>query len=263
MAQQVIAWTLAGFFWLVGVVVLAKSKWNTGSLMIWLLAVVFSLWGLFPVQVAALAASCLGYWLWRLFWAGLLALAALILFLAIAGKKCSLQGNEAAIIVLGAGLQRTVVSDVLERRLLASYRAFAENPAALVVVSGGQGRGEDIPEAVAMQRWLEERGVPLKQIVVEGKSTSTETNLQYSKTLLQARGISPTLPVAVVTNTFHCYRARCYARGAGFAQVRSLPASMSRSTYLQNYLREALAVLFMWLFRRPHKTAPGQPGEKG
>ncbi len=251
MAQQVAVWCAAGFFLFAGVVVLVKSKWNAGSALIWLLAAVFTLWGLFPAQVAAFTARGPGLWLMLLFWLALVLLAVLMVFLALAGRGGSAKGDEAAIIVLGAGLHRTRVSDILERRLWAALQASEQNPAALVVVSGGQGRGEDIPEAAAMQSWLVAQGLPEGRILAEDKSTSTRTNLQFCRALLEARGLPPQAPVAVVTNTFHCYRARCYARQAGFGEVRSIPASMNRPTFLQNYLREALAVLALWVFYRP------------
>ena len=93
----------------------------------------------------------------------------------------------------------------------------------MIVVTGGQGRDETIPEGVAMARWLMKRGVPEAQIIVEDKSTSTEENLLFARRLLEERGIAATEPIVVVTNAFHCYRGGEYARMVGFTDVDTCP----------------------------------------
>lgn len=84
-------------------------------------------------------------------------------------------------IVLGAGLRGERVTDLLARRLDAAYDYHLENPNAVIVVTGGQGPGEDIPEARAMKAYLVEKGVPEKQILEEASSTSTEENFCFAR----------------------------------------------------------------------------------
>ena len=259
MLKMVLVWALAAFFLFQGVWVLVKSKWNMGSFMIWALAAVFTAYALFFQQLNVWMASGLGLAVKILFLSGLAVLVGIMLFLGFAAGKNTLQGDEKAILVLGAGLHRTQVSDILWRRLKAAKAAYEKNTGALLVVCGGQGRGEEIPEALAMRRWLVENGVPGSAVLIEDKSTSTETNLRYARQLLEEKGIEARQPVAVVTNRFHCYRARRYAQQAGFQQVRSLPATMNRPTFLQNYLREAAALVDLWLFHRAKReTAAGE-----
>ncbi len=256
-----ITWALAAFFWFSALVVLVKSKWNVGSLLLWLAALLCTAYGLFMPQIDAFTATGIGFLIKLLFWLGVAVLLGIVIFLALAGAKNTAMGDEKALIVLGAGLRRRTVSDLLRRRLIAAQKAYAQNPAALLVVSGGQGRGEDIPEAEAMRQWLLANGMPPRSILAEDKSTSTETNLLYSKVLLTKAGVSIDQPIALVTNRFHCYRARCYAKRAGFTQVRSIPASMNWPTFLQNYLREAAALVYMWLPGR-HPASASQTPEK-
>ena len=109
----------------------------------------------------------------------------------------------------------------------------------------GHGNGN----ILAMARYLEAKGVPAEQIVVEQKSTSTEENLLFAKELLAQRGIGADEPMAVVTNAFHCYRARCYARLVGFEQVSSIPASIGLNSVMPCYMREVFAVLYYWVFK--------------
>ncbi len=256
MIKMFLVWIFAIFFLSSGIVLFFKSKWNMGSLAIWILAAGFTGYGLFMPAIDTFTQSGFGLLCKiAIILCGIFGVA-LIVFLAISGHRHAAQGNEVALIVLGAGLNKQTVSDILERRLQAGLKAYQKNPKAYLVVSGGQGHDEDIPEALAMQHWLLAHKVPANAIIVEDKSTSTRQNLTFSRALLQEKGISPREPIAVVTNTFHCFRARCYAKQAGFSQVNSIAASMNRPTYLQNYLREAMAVVQLWLSGYTQKKWP-------
>jgi uncharacterized SAM-binding protein YcdF (DUF218 family) len=57
----------------------------------------------------------------------------------------------------------------------------------VLIVSGGQGRQENIAEALAMGRYLTEKGVPAEQIFKEEKSTSTYENFLFSKDILEQK----------------------------------------------------------------------------
>ena len=94
-------------------------------------------------------------------------------------------GKEKAVVVLGAGLRGEQVSGLLARRLDAALDYYRENPDVLLVVSGGQGPDEVIPEAEAMARYLAARGVPQENIIKEDKSESTEQNFEFSRVLLE------------------------------------------------------------------------------
>ena len=157
--------------------------------------------------------------------------------------------QEKAVIVLGAGLRGERVTDLLARRLDAAYDYHLENPNAVIVVTGGQGPGEDIPEARAMKAYLVEKGVPEKQILEEASSTSTEENFCFAREILEQHGLSQDEPVAYVTNAFHCYRAAKYAAAAGFTNVNAIPASIGFSSVFPCYMREVMAVLYYWVFR--------------
>lgn len=100
-----------------------------------------------------------------------------------------------------------------------------------------------------MKKWLVANGVPPSVVIEEDKSTSTEENLRFALPLLRRAGVTEEEPVAVVTNAFHCYRAGRYAAGVGYTKARTVPASMSVISLLPSYLREVLALLYMWLFR--------------
>ncbi len=46
-------------------------------------------------------------------------------------------------------------------------------------MSGGQGPGEEIPEAAAMAKYGEEKGISKQDIIVEDKSKTTRQNLAF------------------------------------------------------------------------------------
>lgn len=247
---MIIVWALAVLFASNSLLITLRANFTVGTLLMWCITAVLIVYGLFHTSIDAFLAYGFGRVFKYVLLAGALVFAGLFMFVAISGYTDSAKNDEKAIIVLGAGLRGETVGDVLRRRLVAAQEAWEKNPTALIVVTGGQGADEKIPEALAMQRWLVANGVPEECIILEDKSTSTEQNLQFAQQLLIEAGIGPDEPVAVVTNAFHCYRASQYAEKVGFSDVRTVPASMNVTALLPSYMREVLAILFMWVFRR-------------
>ena len=115
------------------------------------------------------------------------------------------------IIILGAGLIGTRVTPLLAARIDKGIELLHDNPNAVLIMSGGQGPGEDIAEGEAMARYAEQKGVDLGKIIVEGKSTSTEENSLFSRELM-----SWDRPrVIVVTTAYHVFRALLLAKQHG------------------------------------------------
>jgi uncharacterized SAM-binding protein YcdF (DUF218 family) len=166
-------------------------------------------------------------------------------FLVVFGNQPTATYDEDAVIVLGAAVHGSEPSKTLTGRLDAAVAYHARNPSALVVVSGGQGWQEDLPEGVAMQRYLLAQGVPEADIVVEDRATSTEENFAFSKALLDQR-LPPGYRVVVISDEFHLYRASRLAAAAGLAATwigRATPWYF----WTANYLREDLMVAKLWI----------------
>ena len=172
------------------------------------------------------------------------------------GARDNADGSEKAVIVLGCGIDGEQVSPKLARRLDKAAEYFAEHPDKPVIVSGGQGAQEDIPESTAMKRYLVSKGVPDDMIIEESNSTSTFENFEFSK------DIADTLPggdrIVFVTSRFHIYRASRYAAGAGF-EAHHIGARVPFYELPSNYLREMLAVVkfFNWEKIFPKNEAGG------
>ncbi len=159
------------------------------------------------------------------------------------GSKSDPEVPVDAIVVLGAGLYGEIPSPVLRSRLDAALPLIERQPGVPVIVTGGQGEGEDIPEALAMQRYLVAKGVPAERIVLEDRSTSTEGNFALSLPLLPEGARR----VAVVSNDYHLYRARMIAEDCGLEPVAVAAPSPYFYLTVTGYLREYFALSYRLL----------------
>ena len=106
-------------------------------------------------------------------------------FLAVYGGQDTADYTEQTVIVLGCGIRGERVSVGLAKRLNKAAEYHKKNPEAMIIVSGGQGPQEDISEALAMKRYLVDKGIPEDKIIMEDKSTSTITNFRNSHAIME------------------------------------------------------------------------------
>ena len=150
------------------------------------------------------------------------------------------------VIVLGAAVYGKTPSISVRHRCDRAVVHLRRNPDAVAVVSGGQGKGEDISEAECMRRYLRDKGVAAGRILLEDRSTSTLENLTFSKEVIEAAGGDPGR-VAVVSSSYHLYRAGRLAASLGMA-AEGLASTDGYPVYMTGmYLREAVAVWKLWL----------------
>ncbi len=173
---------------------------------------------------------------------------ALVSFVYIYGKTDTADYTEDAVIVLGAGIHGESLSITLRNRLDAAVEYYKKNPKAVIVVSGGQGPQEDITEALAMKRYLLEKGIPFEKILEEGRSTSTAENFRFSKEILDSHFYGKEYSVAFVTDDFHIYRAEMTAEWEGFDKTAHCHSVGALYTMIPNGFRECLAVMHEWVF---------------
>ncbi len=226
-----------------GVAMLLAVTFNLGSLLALILGAVLTLWGIYLNQVSQLFPLGL-----RAFVAAtLVVVVGFSTFLLVFGLRDNVTHKENAVIVLGAGVNGEAVSLALEGRLDTAVEYHKQNPKALIVVSGGQGPGEDISEAEAMKRYLVKKGVPEALIIKEDKSTSTRENFLFSKKKLDEFFVGE-YTVAYITNDYHVYRAGGIAKNAGFKNLTHAHSGTLWHTVVPGTLRECLAVAKFWVF---------------
>lgn len=149
--------------------------------------------------------------------------------------------ENTTVVVLGCSVKGERPSTILEERLEAAYTYLEDNPDAICVLSGGQGKGEDISEAECMYRYLTERGIAPERLLKEDTSTTTEENLRYSVQLLKEHGMDT--KITIVTSEFHEYRANKTAERLGITSY-STP-SRTFFVYLPTYyVRELYGILY-------------------
>lgn len=150
------------------------------------------------------------------------------------------------IMVLGAGLRGTKISSSLEERLISALEFSEKYPEVPIIVSGGQGKGEDISEAAAMKSYLTNKGIDEDLIIMEDKSTSTYENFLYTYELLAERKETKQPKITVISNSFHMYRAKYLGEKVGF-QCYGYPAKTLKTTAPIFYVREVFAVVKAYL----------------
>lgn len=172
----------------------------------------------------------------------------MIFFIAISSNINKTNFDEDALIILGSGIHGEELSITLKIRLDTGIEYINRNENAVIVVTGGQGPQESISEALAMERYLLSKGIPKDRILKEDKATSTNENFRYSKKILDNHFKKP-YKIAYVTNSFHSYRACKLAQLAGL-EAYSHNARTDLSSALPSYMREVLAVIQLWVFKK-------------
>ncbi len=147
--------------------------------------------------------------------------------------------DNATVVVLGAKVYQSGVSVALQNRLNTAIEYLNENPSAKVVVTGGQGSDEPWSEASAAKDYLVEQGIKEDRILTEDKSTSTEENLSYSKSILSENNLGST--IVLVTQSFHMFRASSQAKDQGYT-VYCMPCKTNKWLLPTYYSREILAI---------------------
>ncbi|AJS59389.1 YdcF family protein [Paenibacillus sp. IHBB 10380] len=149
------------------------------------------------------------------------------------------------VVVLGAGIKGSELSLTLQQRLDTSLTYANMSREIPIIVSGGQGPGEDITEAQAMSNYLINKGISKDRIILESKSTSTQENLLFSKAIMNFEGLkNPT--IMIITSDYHMHRAKLIAKELGF---EAYGISSKSPGYLKpmNMIREYLATIKAFL----------------
>lgn len=140
-------------------------------------------------------------------------------------------------IVLGCKVNGTVPSRMLRGRLERAVSYLNENPDARCVVTGGQGKGEDISEGEAMAEYLIGKGISPERIYIESLSTDTEENISFSKEIMEREGLGT--EAVIISDGFHVFRGTIIAEkqgleayGAGaFTDIFLFPCYYVRELY--------------------------------
>ena len=176
---------------------------------------------------------------------GLLYISTIHLMIKLAENEETIS-NADFLVVLGARLYGDYPSPALRERLDSALVYLNNNSSTKVIVTGGKGADELIPEALAMRDYLVAGGIDQSRIIMEDKSTSTFENLALTKELISSLGeVDPT--IVIVSNKFHLFRARLLARRVGIEPGllgAEIPPTIVLSSYLREYFAVAKSIIF-------------------
>lgn len=184
---------------------------------------------------------------------------AVVLYAGVVGMVCIREGSVQktvpaaeeydAIIVLGAQVKPDGSPSVqLGWRLDAAYEAWAQKHVP-VVVCGAQGKDEPMAEAETMSLYLENKGVPMADILKDPNSFNTNQNLQNAAKLL--KDLPEIQRVMIVTSDYHVPRAMALARDLGF-DACGMGSPCKQEYWIKNHAREALAWCKYWARKYLH-----------
>jgi len=100
---------------------------------------------------------------------------------------------------------------VMESRAVSAAKLYHAGQAPLLVVTGGVYR-DTRTEAQILADYLLDLGVPQTHILIEDRATDTIENMQFCRKLLEDRFSGKPMRIAVVTSSFHRYRATVLAQ---------------------------------------------------
>ena len=223
-------------------IVTLASNFNLGIVLTCLLGALLLAGGVWWPQIV----RSLPRFVWITMLIGLACVVVCTAALLLYGQIDRVTHDEDVIIVLGAGIHGERVSLTLRDRLDAAVAYYEQNPAAILVVTGGQGHGEDITEALAMERYLLEKGVPAENIWKEERATSTYENFVFSKAMIDER-LGAGCSAVYVTTDFHIFRAGQVAKRVGLDHVSHVHSDTAWFLVVPSCLRECLAVLWYWV----------------
>ena len=144
-------------------------------------------------------------------------------------------------LVLGAWVNGRQPSRALRKRLDKALSCAEKDPAARLILSGGQGDDEEISEAVCMRNYLTAAGVEEERLILEDRSTSTRENLLFSD---QLTGCASSR-CGIISNDFHICRVMKLARQAGYRDCYGIAAEGDSVMELHYIVRESVALVVM------------------
>lgn len=143
------------------------------------------------------------------------------------------------VVVLGAQVKGDAPSRALTKRLVKAYEYAEENVDTILILSGGQGSGENITEAKCMKDWLVSEGVSEDRMILEEQSTDTKENLLFSDQMTSCAKKR----TGILSNNFHVFRAVRLAEKLGYVMPEGIAAASDPVMQAHYVVREVFALL--------------------
>ena len=150
--------------------------------------------------------------------------------------------EKSTLITLGAMVRKNgVPSGSLYARINASYDYLSQNKNAVDILSGGKGDNECMTEAQCMFDYLTAKGIDKDRLIMEEKSTNTESNIKNSYQIIEEKNLPKN--IAIATDAYHQLRARIIASKLGIkGHIGAVNSKTPRSVIPTYYVREWFAL---------------------
>ena len=168
----------------------------------------------------------------------LILIAAIITGCLIIAAGKGTPGSFQYLILLGAKVNGTEPSPILQDRIDAAYTYLSQHENVICIVSGGKASEDRISEAQCMYERLVEMGIDPERIWPEDQAINTKQNIRYTMALIEEKtGVRPDT-VGILSSDTHLLRARHLAKRQGVSAITVPAPSSHRSSYLKHFLRE-------------------------
>jgi len=149
------------------------------------------------------------------------------------------------LIILGAQVySENSMSLSLSQRVDKAEEYLLQNPQALCIATGSQGPNEPCTEAIVQKNYLVKNGIDENRVYLEEDSANTRENLRNSLVIAKENGM--TNEFAIVTQSFHMYRAQQLARQEGIVAY-SLVTETEPLLFSGYYGRELMSLTKWYL----------------
>lgn len=154
-------------------------------------------------------------------------------------------------LILGAAVwQGGVASPTLQRRAVHGAQLYLDGEIGHIIACGGLGKHAPTEAEVILDICVQE-GVPLANITLEDRSTTTQENIAFSLPLIPP----PNTGVVIITDKYHALRARMIAKRLGINARSNYPSTkgIGYQTQMKAYSREAAAIFLHLLHIKRRK----------
>ena len=174
----------------------------------------------------------------------LLLIAAIVTGYLILSAGKGMTGNFRYMILLGAKVNGSEPSPILQDRIDAAYAYLAAHEDVICIVSGGKATDERVSEAQCMYDRLTAMGISPDRLWLEDKAINTKQNIRLSMALIEEKTGSRPDAVGVLSSDTHLLRAKLLAKRQGVAAITVPAPSTHRKSFLKHFLREIVVVWY-------------------
>lgn len=167
------------------------------------------------------------------------------IIIAIKSVKKTPSYNKDYMIILGCQIKKDgsltpLLKGRVDRALAFRNEQLKTTKKDLIFIpSGGKGADEIISESAAMKKYLLEKGIKEKNILVEDKSTTTYENIKFSKKLIKDNNAN----IAFSTTNYHVLRAGLIATMQGL-KLEGVGSSTKTYFWINAFIREFIGTLY-------------------